>query len=145
MALEEGGKLTQALGELPGGIGAERYMADFAAGTERFAVNVEMRVWKGEDFGRLGQLADQVEHGGVAESASVAERKTGDSAEMVFKLAGDGAFDAPVSGIVDARGHFVGEEIAVAIEEFDGEDADVIEGFEDAMGGGFGFVLEGVG
>ena len=37
-----------------------------------------------------------------------AERHAQDSAEMVFELTGDGTFDGPVAGIVDARGHFVG-------------------------------------
>jgi hypothetical protein len=56
---------------------------------------------------------------------------------MVLELAGDGAFDGPVAGIVDARGHFVGEELALVFEKFDGEDADVFQGFENAVGGSF--------
>jgi len=127
---------------LLGGIGAQRDVADFAARAEGFAVNVEVGIGNGENFGWIGELADQVEHGGVAESAGVAERETADGAKMVFKLAGDRAFDAPVAGIVDARGHFVGEQTAIRFEEFDGENSDVIEGVKDAAGGGFGFCLQ---
>ena len=145
LALEESGKLAKALGELRGGIGAERYVADLAARAEGFAVNVEVGIGDSEDVGWLGQFADQVEHGGLAQSSRVAERQAGYRAEMIFKLAGDGAFDTPVAGIVDTGSHLVGEQLAVTFEEFDGEDADVIESFEDATRGGFGFALQGVG
>src|SRR5216683_7803244 len=62
---------------------------------------------------------------------------------MVLELAGDGTFDGPVAGIVDAGGHFVGEELALVFEELDGEDADVFQGFENASGGVFGGALDG--
>jgi len=54
-----------------------------------------------------------------------------------FELAGDGAFDGPVAGIVDARGHFIGEELALMFETFDGEDADVFQRFENSVSGFF--------
>ena len=55
-----------------------------------------------------------------------AERQAHDGAQMIFELAGERAFDRPVAGIVDARGHFVGEQAAVLFEKFDGEHADVL-------------------
>src|SRR5258708_18306672 len=61
---------------------------------------------------------------------------------MVFELAGDGTFDRPVAGIVDARRHFVGQETAVTFEQFDGEDSHVVEKLEDAASGGFRFALQ---
>src|SRR5712671_7879382 len=61
---------------------------------------------------------------------------------MVFELAGDGAFDRPVAGIVDARRHFVGQQTAVTFEQFNGEDSYVVESLEDAASGGFRFVLQ---
>ena len=143
-ALKERGKLAEALRQLRFRVGTQREVADFAAWAQRFAVNMEVRVGDGEDIGSIGKLADQVQHGGVAESAGFAERQAGYGAEMVFKLASDRAFDAPVAGIVDARGHFVGQQSAITFEQFDGEDADVIEGFENAARGSFGFALEAV-
>src|SRR5712692_9306171 len=60
---------------------------------------------------------------------------------MVLELAGDGAFDGPVAGIVDARSHFVDEKLSLMFKEFKGEDADVFQGFEDTVGGSFGGAL----
>src|SRR6266403_52655 len=99
-------------------------MAEFAAGARGFAVEMEVRIGDGENFGGFGEVADEIEHGAVAGGSRGAEREAEDGAEMILKLAGDGAFDGPVAGIVDARGHFVGEELAFALEKFDGEDAD---------------------
>jgi len=62
---------------------------------------------------------------------------------MVFKLAGDGALDGPVAGIMNAGSHFVGKETAIVFEELDGEDTDIPEGFEDMAGGLFGGALNG--
>src|SRR6267378_3899366 len=71
-----------------------------------------------------------------------AEREAEDGAEMILKLAGDGAFDGPVAGVVDARGHFIGEKIALVFEKFNGEDADILEGFENAVSGSFRGALD---
>ena len=79
-----------------------------------------MGVADGEDFGGFGSFADEVEHRGVTDRERGAERKADDSAEMIFELACERPFDGPVAGIVDARGHFVGEEFSVLFEEFDG-------------------------
>jgi len=78
----------------------------------------------------------------VTGGARGAERQAEDGAEMILELARDGAFDGPVAGIVDARGHFIGEKLALVLEEFDGEDADVFEGFEDTVGGAFRGALD---
>jgi hypothetical protein len=123
--VEEGGEFGEAEGEAFGGGGAEGDVAEFAAGPGRFAVEMEVGVGDSENFGGIGEIADQIEHGAVAGGAGGAEREPQDGAEMVLELAGDGAFDGPVAGIVDARGHFVGEESAAGFEEFDGEDTDV--------------------
>src|SRR5260370_974177 len=52
---------------------------------------------------------------------------------MIFELAGDGAFDGPMTGIVDARSHFVDEEFALMVKKFKGEDADGFKGVEAAV------------
>src|SRR5712671_5814962 len=144
-AVEEGGEFGEAEGEAFGGGGAEGDMAEFAAGAGGFAVEVEVGVGDGEDFGGFGEVADEIEHGAVAGEPCRAEREAEDGAEMVLKLAGDGAFDGPVSGIVDARGHFVGEKFSLVLKKFKGEYADVFQGFKDtacsvlrgALDGGF--------
>ena len=62
---------------------------------------------------------------------------------MVLELAGDGAFDGPVAGIVDARSHFVDEKSALMFKKLQGENADVFQGFENAVGGFFRSALDG--
>src|SRR6266481_9728898 len=141
--VEEGGEFGEAEGEAFGGGGAESDVAQFAAGARGFAVEVEVGVGDGEDFGGFGEVADEIEHGAVAGGSRGAEGQAEDGAEMVFELAGDGAFDGPVAGIVDARGHFIGEELALVFEKFDGEDADIFQGFEDVAGGVFSGALNG--
>jgi hypothetical protein len=124
-AVEEGGEFGEAEGEAFWGGGAKGDVAEFAARAWGLSIEVKMGVGNGEDFGGFGEIADEIDHGGIAGGARGAEGKAEDGAEMILKLAGDGAFDGPVAGIVDARGHFVGEESAGVFEEFDGEDADV--------------------
>jgi len=125
-AVEEGGEFGKAEGEAFRGGGAEGDVAQFAAGARGFAVEVEVGVGDGEDFRRIGEVADEIEHGAMAGGSRGAEREAEDSAEMVLELAGDGTFDGPVAGVVDARSHFIGEELALVFEKFDGEHADVL-------------------
>jgi len=125
--VEEGGEFGEPKGEAFGGSGAEGDVAELAGGARGFAVEVEVGVRNGEDFSGFGEVADEVEHGAVAGRSRGTEREAEDGAEVVLELAGDGAFDGPVSGIVDPWSHFVGEQFALVFEEFDGEDADVFE------------------
>ncbi len=125
-AVEEGGEFGEAQGEALRGSGAEGDVAKFAAGARRFPVEVEVGVGDGEDFGGIGEVADEVEHGAVAGRSCGAKGETEDGAEMILELAGDGAFDGPMAGIVDARCHFVGEELAPVFEKFKGEHANVL-------------------
>jgi hypothetical protein len=141
--VEEGGKFGKAEGEAFGGGGAEGDMAEFAAGAGGLAIEVEVGVGDGEDFSGLWEVSDQIEHGAVAGEPRGAERKAERGAKMVLKLAGDGAFDGPMAGIVDPRGHFVGEELALMLEKFDGEHSDVFQRFEDAVGDVFRGALDG--
>src|SRR6266403_1973189 len=101
-AVEEGGEFGETEGEAFGGGGTERNMAEFGAGG--FAVEVEVGVRDGEDFGGFGEIADQIEHGAVAGESRGAEREAEDGTEVILKLAGDGPFDGPMTGIVDSRG-----------------------------------------
>src|SRR5258708_26042375 len=117
-------------------------MAEFAAGAGGSGVEGEVGVGDGENFGGFREVADEIEHGAVAGGCGGAKREAEDGAEMILKLAGDGAFDGPVAGIVDARSHFVNEKFSLVFKEFKGEDADVFQGFEDAGGGPFGGTLD---
>ena len=56
-----------------------------------------------------------------------AERQAEDGAQVVLELAGLGAFDRPVARVVDARRDLVREQLAVDVEQLDGEHADVVE------------------
>src|SRR6266850_1246004 len=140
-AVEEGGEFGEAEDEAFGGGGAEGDVAEFAAGAGELAVEMEVGVGDGEDFGGFGEFADEIEHGGMAGESRGAEGHAKDGAEMIFELAGDGAFDGPVAGIVNARSHFVGEEQAIVLEKLDGEDTDILQGFEDVASGVFGGAL----
>src|SRR5713101_1436491 len=62
---------------------------------------------------------------------------------MIFELTGDGAFNGPVTRIVDARGYFVGEKPALVLEKFDGKHADVLQRFEKTASGIFRGGLDG--
>jgi hypothetical protein len=124
--VEEGGEFGEAESEALGRGGAESDVAELAAGARGFAIEMKMRVGDGEDFGGFGKIADEIEHRAVAGGSSGAEGKAEDGAEMIFELAGNGAFDGPVAGIVNAGRHFVGEKFALVLEELDGEDADIV-------------------
>ena len=54
---------------------------------------------------------------------------------MVFELTGDGAFDGPMAGIVNAGSHFIGKQAAASFEKFDGQHTDVVEGLKNAASG----------
>ena len=123
--MKKGGELGKAEGEAFGGGGAESDVAQFAARAGGFAIEVEMGVRDGEDIGGIGELANEIEHGAMARGACGAEREAENGAKMILKLAGNRALDGPVPGIVDARGHFVGEELALMFKKFDGQHADI--------------------
>ena len=135
---KEGGQGGHFFAEKLSGTCVQRHVTQLAAGARRFAVEVEMRAGNGEDFGGVGNLADQIQHGRMPGGSRGAERIAADGAEVILKLAGNRAFNGPVTGIVDARSHLVGQELAFVFEQFDGEDADVVQGFEDTAGSVFG-------
>src|SRR5256885_521886 len=120
-AMEEGGEFGEAEREAFGGSGTEGNVAQLAARTRGFSVEVQMRVGDSQDFGGFGKVADKVEHGAVASRSRGAERQSEDGAQMVLELASDGTLDSPVAGIVDARSHFIGLEFALVFEKLDGQ------------------------
>ena len=123
--MEEGGEFGQSKGEAFGRGRAEGDVAEFAAGAGRFAIEMGVGIRNGEDFGRFGEFADQIQHGTVTKRARRAKREAENGPKMILKLAGHRAFDGPMTGIVDARSHFVGEKVALVFEKFDGEDTDI--------------------
>ena len=56
--MEEGGEFGKAEGEALGGGRAEGDVAEFAAGAGGFAIEMEVGVGDGEDFGGFGEFAD---------------------------------------------------------------------------------------
>src|SRR5207245_4844801 len=129
--MEGGRTLPEPLLQLVSRIGTQGQVANLAPGTQRLAVNVEVRIGNCENLAWLRQFANQIQHRAVAQSARIAERQTGHGAKMVFKLAGDRAFDRPMAGIVNARRHFICEQAAVAFKKFHREHTNIIKFFED--------------
>src|SRR5262249_51986762 len=83
-----------------------------------------------EDGARPGHCADEIDHRAMAARARRAEGQTQYGPQVVLELAGFRTFDGPVAGVVDARRHLVGDELAGAHEELDGENSGVTEVLE---------------
>jgi hypothetical protein len=66
----------------------------------------------------------------MAPGFRAAERQARDGANVIFELAGVGAFDGPVAGVVHTWRHFVRDQLATLHEEFDGQHANVLEMFQ---------------
>src|SRR5262245_24641241 len=82
-----------------------------------------------------GRGADDVQHCDITSRGRVAQGEAEAGAQVVLELAGRGALDAPVAGVVHARRHLVGQHGVAAEEELDGEHADVLERLEGASDG----------
>ena len=85
-------------------------MAELAPGAQRLAVQVQISARNGQHRRRVGQRTDQVDHRSVAEWCGGAERQPQHRPQVVRELAGLGALDRPMAGVVDARGQLVGDE-----------------------------------
>ena len=83
-------------------------MAEFASGAFLLVVKVQVRIGQLENISTAAIAADDVDHAADAARRNIAQRHAGDSANMVFELAGLGALHCPVPGVVDTRCHFVG-------------------------------------
>ena|SRR5712692_3849352 len=123
--VEEGGEFGEAEGEAFGRRGTEGDVAELAAGPSDFSIEMQMSVRDREDFRGFREVADEIYHRTTAGSPGGAEWQAEDGAKMVFKLAGDRAFDGPVAGVMDARGHLVGEEASLIFEKFDDKNAGI--------------------
>src|ERR1700687_112390 len=62
-AVEKFGKRGEALAKGVEISGANGEVAEFAAGARFFAVEMEVGVGQGEGFARIGNIADEIEHG----------------------------------------------------------------------------------
>src|SRR5438477_10868902 len=96
-----------------------------APGAPLLAVVVQVHPCKPQQGCAWGHLPDEIDHGAVPERSRGAERQVEDGAQVILELTGGGALDGPVSGVVHARRHLVGDEPAAAHEELDGQDAGV--------------------
>ena len=65
-AVEEGGESGEAESEAFGRSSTESNVAEFAAGTRGFSVEMEVGVGDGENVGGIGEVADEIEHCGIA-------------------------------------------------------------------------------
>src|SRR3984893_17902985 len=96
-----------------------------APGPRPLAVVVQVHALQRQQRRACRHLSDEIDHGAVPERARGAERQVEDGAQVILELTGDGTLDGPVSGVVHARRHLVGDEPAAAHEELDGQDAGI--------------------
>lgn len=74
-AVKEGGEFGESEREAFRRGGAEGNVAEFAARARGFAVEVEVSVGDREDFGGIGEVANEIEHGAIAGGACGTERE----------------------------------------------------------------------
>src|SRR5579871_3398801 len=100
-------------------------VSDLAPRPGPLAVVVQVQSPLSEQLALRRQRPDEVDHGAVAACIRRAERQIQDRTQMVLELAGGGALDGPVPGVVHARRHLVGNQFARTHEELDGENPTV--------------------
>src|SRR6516162_5746498 len=110
-----------------------RAMPHLAPRPGPLAVVVEMHVGEGQQPPAWRHLADQVDHGAETAGAGRAERQAENGTQVILELARGCALDGPVTGVVHARRHLVGDQPAVAHEELDGENPAVVKVLEHAL------------
>src|SRR5207253_10016477 len=76
--------------------------------------------------------AVEVDPGAVAERVRGAGRQAENGAQMILKLTRRRALDGPVTGVVHARGHLVGDQPPAPHEELERQDPGVAEMLEHA-------------
>src|SRR4051812_39094268 len=109
-------------------------MADFSPGSRALSIHVDCRAGQGKHRIDRWSGTDQVQHRDLAARGCITEGKVADGAEMIGELAGYGALDGPMAGVVNARRHLVRQELSRHLKELDRKDAPVIEGIADARG-----------
>src|SRR6185437_2100621 len=105
----------------------ERAMPHLASRPRLLAIIMQMQPFAGEQPLAGRDLADQIHHGAESHGAGGPEGQAEYGAQVILELAGDATLDGPVSGVMYTRRHLVGDEAAVADEEFDGEHANITE------------------
>src|SRR5882762_4601227 len=100
-------------------------VAHLAPGPRLLAVVVQVHALQRQQRCACGHLPDEIDHGAVPQRAGGAERQIEDGAQVILELTGGGALDGPVSGVVHARRHLIGDEPAAAHEELQRQDAGV--------------------
>ena len=106
-------------------LGDDRDVAELATLTCGFAIIMEYADARGP--GRIRYLADQIEHSCVPGAFGRSERASGNSEQVIGKLAGFGAFDRPMSRIMNAWRKLICQQPVVDDEQFERDYADVIQ------------------
>ena len=109
-------------------------MANLTARARSLAVGVVMSSGHRQRRRSVRHRTDAVQHDGVADGGGRTERQAQNRPQVVLELAGLGAFDGPVPGVVNARRHFVGGQLAILDEEFDRQQADVTQPIQQPAG-----------
>ena len=95
-------------------------MPELAPWALPFIVEVKVSVGQFQYPFNVAVLADDINHAAQAACLNVAQSVSADRANVILELAGHGAFDAPVAGIVHSGCHFVGYQSFRCFEQFDG-------------------------
>src|SRR5207253_6659239 len=118
-------------------------MAHLAAGARVvLAVDVDMGAGFRDELGpAIDRVADQVFHGrGSAGQIRRTGWKIADGADVLLELRGDRALDGPVTAVVHAGRDLIDQRAFRAGEEFDSEDANMVERLGDSQSDGARFV-----
>src|SRR3954471_13400880 len=117
-------------------------MSELAVRPRLFAVTVKVYARHAQNVPELREGPDEVQHGAVTERPRAAERQAEDRSHVIFELAGLGAFDGPMAGIVDARRHLVRDQPPAGDEELDGQHAGIVEVAQQTFLISFGLLLQ---
>src|SRR5277367_6203372 len=102
-------------------------MAQLAPWAGLFAVIMKCQSIDCQQAVPIRHFTEKIDHRRVTQSPGAAERQVAYGAKMVFELAGDAAFDAPMSRVVDSRRHLIGNQAPFHHEKFNGKYSDVAE------------------
>src|SRR5215470_7332813 len=108
----------------------QRAMTHLAPRPRPLAIIVEVYAGERQQPFAGRHPADEVHHGAEPPSSGRAERQAENGAQVVLELAGGRTLDGPVTGVVHARSHLVGDQPAAAHEELDGQNTAVVKVIE---------------
>jgi hypothetical protein len=105
-------------------------MPQLPAWSGRLAVQMEVGAGHAQHALHRGQLADEVNHRAHATRRGATQRIAQNGAQVILKLTGLRAFDAPVSAVMHARRHFVRQQLLTHLKQLQRHHAHIVQRFE---------------